>query len=244
MEKAKEKYPEFNFILNKENLGFGKAHNLVIKKANTPYVLTLNPDTEIPSGTIKYMFDYMENNPDVGVCSPRIEKADGSLDLASHRGFPTPWASFLYYFLKNDRLYHLTNKDMTKPHEVDSVVGAFMLMPKKVLEKVGYFDEDFFLYGEDIDLCFRIKQAGFKIMYLPEVKVIHEKGISSGIKSHSQANSSADTQTKNLALDNFYSTMKLFYKKHYAQKYPFLINWFVYLGIDIKWWMTRRKKSV
>ena len=244
LEKAKEKYPEFNFILNKENLGFGKAHNLVIKKANTPYVLTLNPDTEIPSGTIKYMFDYMENNPDVGVCSPRIEKADGSLDLASHRGFPTPWASFLYYFLKNDRLYHLTNKDMTKPHEVDSVVGAFMLMPKKVLEKVGYFDEDFFLYGEDIDLCFRIKQAGFKIMYLPEIKVIHEKGISSGIKKHSQSDSSAGAQTKEMALNHFYSTMKIFYKKHYAKNYPFLLNWLVYLGIDTKLWFSKRKSTV
>src|SRR3990172_8359713 len=104
----------------------------------------------------------------------------------------------LYFFLKNDRLYHLTNKDMTKPHEVDSVVGAFMLMRKSVLEKVGYFDEDYFLYGEDIDLCFRVKKEGFKVMYVPQVKIKHVKGISSGIKKHSQARSFAGESTKNL----------------------------------------------
>lgn len=244
LEKAKEKYPEFNFILNKENLGFGKAHNLVLKKAKTPFILILNPDCEVFPGTLEYLIDYMDKNPKVGVCSPKIEKPDGTLDIASHRGFPTPWASFLYFFLKNDRLYHLTDRDMAKVHEIDSAVGAFMLIRKSVLDKVGFFDEDYFLYGEDLDLCFRIKKAGFKVMYVPQVKIKHVKGISSGIKKHSQLDSSADTQTKNLALDNFYSTMKLFYEKHYFKKYPFFLNWLVYLGIDIKLFLARRKKTV
>ena len=133
---------------------------------------------------------------------------------------------------------------MTKTHEVDSVVGAFMLMRRSVLEKVGYFDEDYFLYGEDIDLCFRVKKAGFKVMYVPQVKIKHVKGISSGIKKHSQARSFAGESTKNLALNYFYGTMKLFYKKHYSRKYPKFLNWLVYLGIDIKWWLARRKKFV
>ncbi len=243
-EKAKEKFPQFNFIFNKENLGFGKAHNLVLKKANTPYLLTLNPDSEVPPGTLKFVSDYMDTNLDVGIASSRVEKEDGSIDAASHRGFPTPFASFLYFFLKNDRLYHLTNRDMSKTHEVDSVVGAFMFIRKSVLEKTGYFDEDYFLYGEDIDLCFRVKKAGFKVMYVPEVKILHVKGVSSGIKKHSQRNSGADNSTKNKSLGYFYMTMKIFYKKHYAKKYPFFLNWLVYLGIDIRLFLTRRKKIV
>lgn len=244
LESAKNKFSKISYISNKENLGFGKAHNLVLKKAKTPYILILNPDCEVMPETLEYLIDFMENNPEVGVCSPKIEKADGTLDMASHRGFPTPWVSFLYFVLNDDRLYHLTDRDFSKTHEVDSVVGAFMLMSKKVLEEVGYFDEDYFLYGEDIDLCFRIKKAGFKVMYVPEVKIKHVKGISSGIKKHSQSDSGASVSTKSSSLNYFYSTMRLFYKKHYAQKYPFFINWLIYAGIDIKLFLARRKKTV
>lgn len=244
LKKAREKYPEFNFILNKENLGFGKAHNIVLKKAKTPFVLVLNPDCKVFPGTLEYLIDFMEKNPDVGVCSPKIEKADGSLDLASHRGFPTPWASFLYFVLNNDRFYHLTNRNINQTHEVDSIVGAFMLIRKNVLDKIGFFDEDYFLYGEDIDLCFRIKKEGFKVMYVPQVKIKHVKGISSGIKKHSQSDSGASVSTKTSSLNYFYSTMKIFYKKHYAKKYPFFFNWLVYCGINFKWWLAKRKKTV
>lgn len=244
IEKAKEKFPEFNFIQNKENLGFGKAHNLVLKKADTPYLLTLNPDCEVPKATLLYVLDFMEKNTDVGVSTCRVEKADGTIDIASHRGFPTPWASFLYFFLKNDRLYHLTNRDMTKIHEIDSAVGAFMFMKKEALDKAGYFDEDYFLYGEDIDLCFRVKEKGFKIMYLPDVKILHVKGVSSGIKEHSSSVSNASTETKNLAKSHFYKTMGIFYKKHYEKKYPFFVNWIVYGGIDLKSFLAKKGKTV
>lgn len=242
--KAKEEYPEFNFIFNKENLGFGKAHNIVLKKAQAPYILTLNPDCEVFPDTLKYMIDFMEKNPDVGISTCRVEKADGSLDVASHRGFPTPLTSFLYYFLKNDRLYHLTGRDMSKVHEIDSAVGAFMLIRKSVLDKIGYFDEDYFLYGEDIDLCFRAKEKGFRIMFVPDVKIVHAKGISSGIKKHSFNSSLANEETKALAINHFFSTMKIFYKKHYSKKYPFFFNWLVYLGIDTKSLLAQRRKTV
>ena len=244
LNEAKKIFPHISYIENKINLGFGKAHNIVLKKATTPYLLTLNPDCEVPSGTLKYIFDFMEKNPDVGAASCKVEKTDGSLDKASHRGFPTPWASFLYYFLKNDKLYHLTKRNMTQTHEVDSIVGAFMFLRRSTLEKVGYFDEDYFLYGEDIDLCYRIKKAEFKVMYVPEVKILHIKGVSSGIKKHSKNVSKASSSTKSLAMDYFYKTMKIFYKKHYEKKYPFFVNWAVYLGIDLKWMMAKRKKTV
>ncbi len=244
LKEAKKKYPQFNYVENKDNLGFGKAHNLVLKRANTPYLLTLNPDSEIPKGTLKYIYEFMEKNQSVGISTSKVEKADGTLDIASHRGFPTPKASFMYFFLKNDKQYHLTDRDMNKTHEIDSCVGAFMFMRRSVVEKVGYFDEDYFLYGEDIDLCYRVKQAGFKIMYVPEVKIIHIKGVSSGIKKHSQDRSGATSSTKSLATQHFYSTMKIFYKKHYAKNYPGIFNWAVYKGIDFKWFLAKRKKSV
>lgn len=241
---AEKKFPEFNFINNDRNLGFGKAHNIVLRKANTKYILTLNPDSILEPGVLSHMIDFMDKNTNVGASSCRVEKADGSLDIASHRGFPTPLASFLYFFLKNDKLYHLTDRDMSKTHEVDSLVGAFMMLRKEVLEKIGYFDEDYFLYGEDIDLCYRIKEKGYKVMYVPAVKITHIKGISSGIKEHSKSSSKANNQTKNLALNYFYQTMSVFYKKHYAKKYPFFFNWLVYGGINLKRAMARRKQLV
>jgi GT2 family glycosyltransferase len=244
LEKAKAKFPKINFIENKENLGFSKANNLALKKMTSEYILMLNPDSSVPKGTIKYMLNFMEQNLDVGAASCLIEKADGLIDWASHRSFPTPWVSFLYYVLNNDRLYHLKDRDMTKAHEVDTIVGAFFLTKKSVLDQVGLFDEDYFLYAEDIDLCYRIKQAGFKVMYVPEVKIIHYKGVSSGIKKHSQDISSATNESRIKAFNSFYETMKIFYKKHLAKNYPFFINWLVYLGINLKWSMAKRKMNV
>lgn len=241
---ARKKFPGINYLPNKENLGFGKANNLVLRKIRSDYILLLNPDSKVLPGTIKYMINFMDKNPNVGAATCKVVKEDGSLDWASHRGFPTPWASFLYFILKNDSLYHLTNKDVTKPHEVDAIAGAFFLTKKDVLDKVGYFDEDYFLYAEDLDLCFRIKQAGYKIMYVPDVKIIHYKGVTSGIKEHSQKISSSTKESAKAALDSFYQTMKIFYQKHLAKKYLFLINWLVYLGINLKWFLAKRKMQV
>ena len=190
------------------------------------------------------MLDYLEEHPQVGTVSPRVELADGSLDWASHRGFPTPLASLLYYFFKNDSLYHLSNRDFSKPHEVDSLTGAFILTRKSVLDKVGLFDEDYYMYAEDIDLCFRIKKAGYKIVYLPQVKIIHYKGISSGIKKHSQQLTTTDLVSRLRSVNFFYETMKIFYQKNLAADYPFFINWLVYLGINLRWALAKRKLKV
>lgn len=244
LEEAKEKFPSVGFIENNRNLGFGKANNQVLKKLKTEYVLILNPDCLVSKGTIKYMLSYMDQNQDVGAASCKLVKSDGKIDWASHRGFPTPWASFKYYFLGDDSLYHLTGRDFEKAHEVDSISGAFFLTRKSVLLKVGLFDEDYFMYAEDIDLCFRIKEAGFKIMYIPQVSTIHLKGVSSGIKSHTREISPSSEQSKLMAFNSFYSTMALFYKKNLADKYPLFINWIVYLGINLKWALAKRKMVV
>jgi len=242
--KIKQKFPKYHFISNDENLGFGRAHNLVLKKATSEYILILNPDTEVKKGALSYMTHFLDENPDVGAASSKVLLDNGNFDWASHRGFPTPLAAFFYYVLGDDSLYHLTKKDLTKTHEVDAISGAFFLTRKSVLDKVGYFDEDFFMYGEDIDLCFRIKEAGLRVMYLPEVTIIHHKGVSSGLKKHSQEITTADLETKKRSVNAFYKAMQIFYKKHYSKTNLFFINWLVNFGIYIKWWLAKRKLIV
>lgn len=244
IEKAKKEFPKVNFVDTGANLGFGKAHNIVLKKLETEYVLILNPDTEIEKGVLKKTLDYMEENKDVGILTCKVMLPDGQVDLTAHRGLPTPWASFLYFVLKDDSLYHLSKKNMNKPHEVDAISGSFMLTRKSVLGTVGLFDEDYFMYAEDIDISYRIKQAGYKVIYFPLAKILHNKGISTGLKKHSQSESTATLETKKRSLDAFYETMKIFYKKHLEKKYPFFINWLVYLGINIKWALAKRSLTV
>lgn len=244
IKKARKIYPQINYLLNKENLGFGKANNLALRQIKNEYILILNPDSQVLPGTLQFMVNFMEKNPKVGAATCRVEKADGTLDWASHRGWPTPEAAFRYYFLGDDSLYHLTKRPMDQTHEIDSLAGAFMMTRESVLEKAGLFDEDYWLYGEDLDLCFRIKQQGFKIMYVPEVKILHLKGVASGLKKHSQDISTATKESKLRAFNSFYETMKIFYKKHLAKSYPFFVNWLVYLGINLKWRLAKRNLVV
>lgn len=241
---AKKIFPKLNYILNKENIGFTKSNNQALRKIINEYILILNPDTKIFPGTLSSVINYMKEHQDTGAATCRVELENGKLDWSSHRGFPTPLASFFYYFLKNDKYYHLSDRDMTKVHEVDAITGAFFLTRKSILDKVGLFDEDYFMYGEDLDLCFRIKKAGYKIMFLPFTKITHYKGVSSGIKEHSQELTQATKLSKIRAFNAFYNTMKIFYRKNMAQKYLFFINWLVILGINLKWTLAKRKLHV
>lgn len=240
---AQKKFNDVNFIFNKENLGFGKAHNQVLKTIKEGFILILNPDVELEKDVLKTLLNFMEENKDVGATTCEVLLPDGTIDLTAHRGFPTPWAS-LRYFLGDDSLYHLSKQDLTKIHEVDAITGAFFLTKAEVLEKTGYFDEDYFMYAEDIDLCYRIKQSRFKIMYVPTVKILHNKGISTGLKKHSQHLTKASLETRQKMTRYFYQTMKIFYKKHYEKSYPFFINWLIYLAIDLKEFLARRKLTV
>lgn len=241
---AKKEFPKLNYIENKENLGFGTANNQALKQIKTEFILTLNPDTEVKEKTLPFMVEFMKNNPEVGAATSKALKSDGTLDWAYHRGFPTPWASFLYYFLGNDSLYHLTKRDMSKAHEVDAISGSFFLTRKSVLDRVGLFDEDYWLYAEDLDLSYRINNAGYKIMYIPDVEVVHFKGVSSGIKAESLQISTAKKLSRVKAFNSFYETMKIFYRKNLAKSYPFFINWLVYFAINLKWTLAKRKLHV
>lgn len=242
--KTRKLYPKIHYILNQENVGFGRAHNQVLRQLKTEYVLILNPDVELSKGSLTATISFMDVSPKVGAVTGEVLLPNGQVDLTAHRGFPTPWASFKYYFLNDDSDYHLAKKNMHQIHEVDAISGAFFLTRKKILDQVGLFDEDYFMYAEDIDLCYRIKQAGYKIMYIPSVKILHHKGVSSGLKKHTQTVTTATLEIRQRSLDAFYQTMKIFYQKHLAQKYSPVINWLVYSGINLKWWLAKRKLIV
>jgi len=242
MVKVKAEIPWVKLIVNQKNLGFAKAYNQGIRLAKGEYILLLNPDTIIPEGTIEEMVKFMAANPKVGVSTCRVELTNGELDWACHRGFATPWVAFTY-FAGLERLfpksrwfgrYHLTWLPLDQPHEIDTPNGCFYLVRRKVIEPVGLLDEDYFLYSEDNDWSYRIKEAGWKIFYYPKVKIIHHKGISSGIKTKTSEISSARKEDRLLAINSFYDSMWLFYRKHLYSNYPFLINRLVYLGIWLK----------
>jgi len=208
-------------INNKINLGFAAGNNKAIKQSTSDYVLLLNPDTIVYPKTIETVLTYMQSHPDVGAATCRVELPDGSLDYSCHRGFPNPWNSLLH-FLNISSSYSTKNIPSTI-HEIDALTGAFALVRRTAGNQVDWLDEDYFWNGEDIDFCYKLKEAGWKIMYLPDVKITHFKG--------SSAKATKDTRLK-WAL-NSTQVMELFYKKHLASKYPFFVNWLVYLGINI-----------
>lgn len=190
------------------------------------YVLLLNPDTVLPPEALRKMLAFMDANPDVGVAGPKLVREDGSLDKACRRSFPTPQISLyrlsgLANLFPNSRRfgrYNLGYLDANAQADIDSVVGAFMLIRSEALEQVGLLDEAFFMYGEDLDLCYRIKQHGWRVVYNPEVTVLHVKGAAS-------RNSSRRATTA------FYDAMRIFHGKHYRARSCFLTNWLVDFGI-------------
>lgn len=226
VEVIKREFPRIVLVENKENLGFSKANNIGIKKAKGRKILLLNSDAVLLEDTLPKVIEYMDKNKEVGALGCKVVLPDGSLDKACKRSFPTPQNAF-FNALKLDKLfpnnkafgaYNLTYLDEDKIHEVDCLVGAFMLVRRETIEQVGLLDEDYFMYGEDIDWCYRIKQAGRKIIYYPETKIIHYKGGSSKKKNPK-------------LIYEFYRAMILFYNKHYKSKYSWVTRGLVYIGI-------------
>jgi len=214
-------------FINKANLGFAKANNIGMRIARGDYILLLNSDTVVKEDCLAKCLSHMEKNTNIGALGCKVVLPDGKLDHACKRGFPTPKAS-LYYLLKlykkdpikygqYDALYLNENE----VGEVDCLTGAFMLMPKDVLTEVGLLDEDFFMYGEDIDLCYRIKKGGYKILYYPTAQITHYKGGSSKKK-------------RVKVIYDFHEAMWIFYKKHYYNEYNLSISFLVYIGIKAK----------
>lgn len=238
---VKKNFPQINLIANKKNLGFSKANNQAIKKARGKYLLVLNPDTKVMPDALSKMKLFMDKNQRVAVSTCRVELEDGSLDRDCRRQFPNPWRSLSHFsgiskLFRGSKIfdqYYMGYISDKEEHEIDACAGAFMMVRKSDIEKVGLFDEDFFFYGEDLDWCWRFKEAGYKIVYTPITKIIHYKGVSSGIKLKSQHLTKATKESKVRALKESTRAMRLFYEKHYMNQYPFFINLPVSLGIHL-----------
>jgi GT2 family glycosyltransferase len=237
----KLEWPNLKLMLNEDNLGFAKANNLALKKAEGRYILFLNPDTVLSKETLKVMLAFMEKNPQVGAATCRLNLPGGQLDQPCHRGFPTAWNAFCYFsgleklFPKSKIFagYSLGYLPLDKIHEIDAGHGAFLIVRREAGEPLGWFDQDYFWYGEDLDFCYRLKENGWKIMFVPTTKIVHYKGVASGLKKHSQKISTANYSTKIKATQASVKVMRIFFNKHYQNKYPRPIYWLVMLGINL-----------
>lgn len=204
-------FPKVQFIASKENLGFGKANNLALKIAKGKYILFLNPDTIVPEDCFKKCISFFESNKDCGALGIKMIDGTGIFLAESKRSFPSPITSFYKLsglsslFPKSAifNRYALGNLDENQNHEVDVICGAFMMLTKEAADKTNGFDEAFFMYGEDVDLSYRIQQLGLKNYYFSETTIIHFKGESAGQQSlkHNKM---------------FYEAMLVFVKKHYG----------------------------
>jgi GT2 family glycosyltransferase len=227
-------FPQVVVIANKDNAGYPVANNqgmvAVGVESDSPprYVLLLNPDTEMPASTLQKSIAYMDNNPTVGVMGPKLTLPDGNLDMACRRAFPSPEVS-VYRMLGLSRLfpksprfgqYNMTFLDENQLAEVDSVVGAFMLVRTTAIRQEGMLDERFWMYGEDLDWAKRIKDAGWKVIYNPNIHVLHVKRASSKQNPRAQF--------------EFYRAMPIFYYKHYRQQTPYWLHAIIILGIAAK----------
>jgi GT2 family glycosyltransferase len=224
IEYLRPKFPQVIFTENENNPGFSKANNQAYKLSNGEYVLLLNPDTLLGENTLTEVCDFMDTHPEAGAAGVKMINGFGKFQPESKRGFPTPWASFCKTFglarlFPQSRLfgkYNLKYLDENGVHQVDILVGAFMLLRRKVIEQTGLLDESFFMYGEDIDLSCRITKQGYKNYYLPH-PIIHYKG-----------ESMKKDDIKYVKI--FYGAMYIFFKKHYPH-YSRLYSLFIKAGI-------------
>lgn len=209
LEYLQPKFPEVKFVANTINVGFAKANNQAIQMCTGEYILILNPDTVIGEETLRTLCFFMDEHSDCGAIGVKMLDGHGVFLPESKRAFPTPWVSFCKIFglsrlfpdSKCFAKYSLPYLNNTKQHEVEVLAGAFMLVRKEAFEKAGLFDESFFMYGEDIDLSYRIVKAGYKSFYIPE-RILHYKGES--------------TKKDDLKyIRSFYGAMLIFYNKYY-----------------------------
>ena len=212
------------FIKNNHNDGFAVANNLAFKEAKGEYTLLLNSDVIVNDRTINESLDYIKGNKNIGILGCKVVLPDGTLDKACRRSFPTFKVSFyrmsglskLFPNSKRFNQYNLSYLDENGVYPVDCVVGAFMLIDSAVMRKCNGLDESYFMYGEDIDLCYKVKELGYEVYYFGKYNIIHYKG--------------ASGKNKRL-LYEFYKSMEIFYNKHYKKEDSFVINIITYVSI-------------
>ncbi len=230
------KFSWVKIIRSPENKGFAHGNNVALKQLKTRYVMLVNSDIEFTAQSdLDKLVYFMDARPNVAVCTPKVVLANGQLDMASHRGEPTPWASLTYFsglaklFPQSTVFaqYHQTFQNFQQIHPIDACSGAAMLIRLDAIKKVGYLDERFFMYAEDLDWCKRFRDHGYQIFYHPEVKVIHHK--------YKSGRGHADQPVAQNISRHFYQTMLQYFDKHYQTKYPIFVRWGIQLFI---WYKT------
>jgi GT2 family glycosyltransferase len=229
-EAVASEFPEAKLIRQPYNVGFGRANNAGLQQAEGRFILLLNPDVTVMPGCVGRMADFLLVRPDVGAVGPRLQRPDGTPDLAARRGFPTPSAAFyrlsgLSRVFPNNEKFNRYNMGYLPPsemHEIDAGTAACLMVRRAAVDRVGFFDPDYFMYGEDLDLCYRLKTGGWKVFYLPTAKAVHLKG------------ESTKQQTDRM-LWEFHRAMWTFHHKHYAADLPAFKNGLVWASIWARW---------
>jgi len=225
-----EEFPATLVIVNSSNLGYTLPMNQALRATRGAFLAQINPDT-LPHGeAFNVLYSYMQSHPDVGICTPKVLNIDGTLQRQCRRGAARPW-DVISYFLGLSNLFphsrffggylktYLKEDELT---EVEAVSGSCMLVRRAVIDQIGYLDEQFFAYQEDADFCFRTRQAGWKIMYVPQAAVTHLGG-----------QGGSRTQPMR-GIYEWHHSYYLYYNKHLARDYFFLVNWFMYLAMGVK----------
>jgi N-acetylglucosaminyl-diphospho-decaprenol L-rhamnosyltransferase len=226
-EMVAREFPGVELTANTANLGFSRANNPALARGSAPYALVLNPDTKVPPGSLEALLELMDAHPEIGMAGPRLELSDGSFDHASRRSFPTPLSALGHFTglgrrARAGRQLSAYRAPEVASGPVEAINGAFMLIRRAALEQVGAFDTRYWMYMEDLDLCYRFAQAGWTTWYEPSVTVVHIKAGTSG-------------QHRSLRLNYaFHYGMFRFYRDHYARSRNPLLNGAVYVGIAAK----------
>lgn len=238
--KSKIQMTNVKFIETGENFGFAKGNNAARNITSGEYILFLNSDTIVYPHTLEETVAYLDQHNDVGAVTCKAVLSNGTLDKDTRRSFITPWIGFVHLFLRLDRIFPKSKVfgqywygyiSENETHEIDAIQGAFFMTRKKVLDKVNWFDEDYFLDAEDIDLSWKIKHDGWKNIYYPKVSVLHLKGATKGKNKSTNKNISMSEKLK-YRLSGV-NSMEIFYKKRMWSQYPLAINYIVILGIQL-----------
>ncbi len=215
---------KLKYLPQNTNWGFPIANNIAMRQATGDYILLLNPDTKVEPNNFEVMLSFMESRPDVGISTCKLVRPDGEIDPASRRSEPNPKVSFYrlsglqYLFPKWFGAYNVLNSDLGAESELDACSGAYMFMSRKCYELTQGFDERFYMYGEDLDLCKRVRESGLKVWYYPKTSCVHYKGQSS-------------KRAPQKALYAFHDAMWIYYDKHYRKSYNVFMDAFVYAGV-------------
>jgi GT2 family glycosyltransferase len=235
----RQRYPHVKVINNAANVGFSRANNQAISLSHGRYILLLNPDTVLKEIAVDQVVNFMDEHPEVGICGPKVVLPNGRLDRACRRTFKTP-SMYLYHGLGLSRIfkrspalgqYYLSYLDPDMLTEVDSIMGAFMMVRRETVDTIGYLDESFFMYCEDEDWCFRAKRAGWKVVYNPRAEIIHHKGSSSSGR-------------KMAMIWEWHKSVYRFHRKNLAPSYSHLSNMMVYVLIGLNLVASFLKNSV